>query len=127
MKLKFLYFLSLFLLALLSVQNISAQTYQDVRQILITKCASCHKSTDSEAPFSLETYQDIKKRTRMIKEVIQSNYMPPWMPDSHYQDFANNRQLSGEEKEKIIKWIDKGAPQGNKKTTKYTIKNNFSH
>ena len=115
MKLKFLYFLNLFLLTLFSVQNISAQTYQDVRQILINKCASCHKSTDSEAPFSLETYQDVKKRTRMIKEVIQSNYMPPWMPDSHYQDFANNRQLSGEEKDKIIKWIDKGAPQGNKK------------
>ncbi|WP_257094105.1 hypothetical protein [Sphingobacterium sp. E70] len=40
--------------------------------------------------------------------------MPPWMPDVHYQDFANNRQLTKEEKNKIIEWIDAGAVEGKK-------------
>lgn len=101
-----------FLLVIIRSQPVNAQTYQDVQPILISKCAPCHKLENGEAPFPLESFQDFKKRTRMVKEVIQSNYMPPWMPDSHYRDFANNRQLTSEEKEKIIQWIDAGAPLG---------------
>lgn len=97
-----------------SMQLLNAQTYQDVREILISKCAVCHKSKESEAPFPLANYQDFKKRIRMVKEVIETNYMPPWMPDVHYQDFANNRQLTKEEKNKIIEWIDAGAVEGKK-------------
>lgn len=115
MKSTQLYLLSLMLLATLTVQQTHAQTYQDVKQILISKCAVCHKSSDGEAPFPLETYHDFKKRSKMVKEVIQTNFMPPWMPNPHYQDFANNRQLSSTEKEMIIKWIDSGAPEGKNK------------
>lgn len=112
MKSTILYLLGLILLTTVTVQQAHAQTYQDVKQILISKCAVCHKSTDGEAPFPLETYQDFKKRSKMVKEVIQTNFMPPWMPDPHYQDFANNRQLSSTEKEMIVKWIDSGVPEG---------------
>jgi len=115
MKLIFFYFLGLMLFTVATAQQGNAQTYQNIKQILISKCVVCHKSPDGEAPFSLETYQDVKKRSRTIKEVVQSGFMPPWMADSHYQDFANNRQLSQEEKEKIINWIDSGAPPGKDK------------
>lgn len=99
-------------------QPINAQTFQDVQPILTSKCATCHKLENGEAPFPLQSYEDVKKRVRMIKDVIQSNYMPPWMPNSHYRDFANNRELTQEEKEKIITWIDSGAPQGKSKRRK---------
>lgn len=115
MKSTLLYLVGLMLLATVTVQQSYAQTFQDVKQILISKCAVCHKSTDGEAPFPLETYQDFKKRSKMVKEVVQTNFMPPWMPDPHYQDFANNRQLSATEKEMIVKWIDSGVPEGKNK------------
>lgn len=115
MKSHVVFLLSFILFSTTASQNAVGQTYQDVKPILLNKCAVCHKNTDSEAPFPLENYQDFKKRSLMIKDVILSNYMPPWMADPHYQDFANNRQLSAEEKQKIIQWIDRGAPQGNNK------------
>lgn len=121
MKSTLLYLLGLILLATVTVQQTHAQTYQDVKQILISKCTVCHKSTDGEAPFPLETYQDFKKRSKMVKEVVQTNFMPPWMPDPHYQDFANNRQLSATEKEMIVKWIDSGVPEGKNKVKRQVV------
>ena len=87
------------------------QTYTDVQPIITVKCVTCHR-TGGDAPFTLETYQSLKKRTSFIKQVIETNYMPPWRADAHYRDFANNRTLSTSEKETILNWIANNAPEG---------------
>jgi hypothetical protein len=89
----------------------AGQSYADVQPIFANKCASCHR-TDGAAPFPLETYKDIRKRTSFIKEVIETGYMPPWKPDIHYNDFANNRSLTKEERNAILTWIAANAPEG---------------
>jgi hypothetical protein len=86
-------------------------TYTDVKPIFKAKCASCHRVGDA-APFTLTSYNDIRKRGQFIKHVIETGYMPPWRADIHYTDFANSRQLTNAEKQKILKWIAANMPAG---------------
>lgn len=109
-----------FLFCICSVAIIKAQsvTYKDVEPIFFQKCVACHRAGDA-APFSLMSYDDIVKRLSFVKEVLEKNYMPPWKADVHYRDFANNRMLSEEQKNTILKWIENKAPKG-----KYKEKDN---
>ena len=86
----------------------------DIAPIIFDKCTSCHRRGQS-GPFSLQTYQDVSKRARTIQAVIDSGYMPPWKPVNHDVQFANDRRLSVEQKEKIKHWIVSGKPEGDGK------------
>ncbi|GAB3742685.1 cytochrome c [Spirosoma lituiforme] len=86
-------------------------TYSDIEPIILSKCAVCHRPGDA-APFSLITYADVAKRASFIKKVVTINYMPPWRADTHYTEFANDRSLSETDKNKLLSWIDQGAPKG---------------
>jgi len=83
----------------------------DIAPLMYSKCAPCHHPGDS-APFSLLTYEDVKKRADSIARVTRSGYMPPWLPEHGYGDFAGERRLTPEEIETIANWVKAGAPQG---------------
>ena len=85
--------------------------YAEVAKIFQAKCATCHRPGEA-APFALVSYDDIAKRATFIKKVVESGYMPPWKADVHYRDFANDRSLTPEERERIVRWIDAGAEKG---------------
>jgi len=87
---------------------------KEIAPIIRAKCATCHKPNEA-APFSLMSYEDVVKRTSFIREVVQSKYMPPWKADKHYVEYSNDRSLTQEEINKIIKWIDNKAPRGEDK------------
>lgn len=87
-------------------------TYEeDIEPIITQNCTPCHKPGEA-GPFTLLNYQDVAKRAKFIKEVVQSGYMPPWKADNNYVHFANDRSLSKEDISKIVRWVDSGAPQG---------------
>jgi hypothetical protein len=90
----------------------TAITYKQVQSIINRKCVTCHR-TDGYAPFSLETFDDVKKRAQFIKHVIGSGYMPPWKANNHYRSFANDKSLSTTEKKLVLQWIEQGCIQGN--------------
>ena len=104
----------LLVLILATLANSNAQQltyYKDVQPIMLNKCAPCHRPGES-APFSLLTYEDVKKRTSFIQEVVESGYMPPWRADNNYVHFANDRTLTAKEKEIIINWVKGDALAG---------------
>ncbi|MGE9314331.1 cytochrome c [Niabella sp. CJ426] len=111
MKISFLYNNVLCSVFTLFAHYTYAQTYADVKSIVDVKCVSCHNSRTGDAPFSLETFKDIKKRIQTVRKTIADNYMPPWTADPHYQDYANNRSLSPKDKSLLIQWIDSGAEE----------------
>jgi hypothetical protein len=76
--------------------------------VIINKCAPCHKG-GGDAPFSLATYADVKKRISTVKAVVETNYMPPWKADNNYCSYSNDKSLSGSEKKTILDWIANGA------------------
>ncbi len=84
----------------------------DIAPIVYEKCATCHHPGDA-APFSLLTYQDVKKRAAQIAAATRSRYMPPWLPERGYGDFAGDRSLTPEQIATIAAWVRAGAPEGN--------------
>jgi Flp pilus assembly protein TadD len=99
-------------LALAAVSAAQAATFShDIAPIVYEKCAPCHHPGEA-APFSLLTYQDVRKRAALIATVTRSGFMPPWLPEHGYGDFAGERRLTPDEIATIASWVKDGAPKG---------------
>jgi hypothetical protein len=94
-------------------QERSAPTFsKDVVPILQEKCQDCHRP-DSIAPMSLLTYEQTRPWAKSIRERVISRNMPPWHLDKTVgiQHFKNDRSLSDQQIDTIVRWVDGGAPQ----------------
>lgn len=89
----------------------SVTYHKHIAPILYEFCAPCHRPGES-APFSLLTYQDARKRAALIASVTRRRYMPPWLPQPGYGDFANERRLTDTQIDRIGQWAAAGAPEG---------------
>ena len=89
---------------------------RDVAPILQAKCEVCHRP-DNIGPMSLITYEDVRPWVRSIKARVVSRDMPPWHLDKGVgiQKFINDRSLSDQEIDTIVRWIDTGASRGDMK------------
>lgn len=86
---------------------------KEVVAIFHQQCVICHRPGEA-APFSLLTYEDAKKRGKLIAQVTQSKQMPPWKAGHGDVAFRNERRLSREEIGVIQHWVDAGMPEGDK-------------
>jgi len=83
----------------------------DIAPLMYQYCAACHHPGEA-GPFSLLSYQDVKKRAAQIATVTHSRYMPPWLPEPGYGDFVDERRLSDAQIRLIADWVSAGAPEG---------------
>ena len=86
---------------------------KDVAPIFRARCEACHRP-GYIAPMSLQTYAESRPWARSIKNRVETRQMPPWHIDKSVgiQDFQNDRSLSNDEIDTIVRWVDGGAPQG---------------
>jgi len=84
---------------------------EHVAPIIFNVCASCHRPGEA-APFSLLTYEDVRKRGKLIATVTQSRYMPPWHADSDMGSFRDDRRLTDAQVRTIQDWVQAGMPEG---------------
>jgi tetratricopeptide (TPR) repeat protein/mono/diheme cytochrome c family protein len=90
----------------------TARTFnKHIAPIVFQNCAACHHPGGS-APFSLLTYEDVKKRAKQIATVTRSRYMPPWLPEPGYGEFVGERRLTEDQITMIQQWTDQGALEG---------------
>jgi tetratricopeptide (TPR) repeat protein/mono/diheme cytochrome c family protein len=82
-----------------------------IAPIVFEHCAGCHRPGQA-APFSLLSFQDVKKHATDIAEVTARRYMPPWLPEHGYGEFADERRLSAEQIGVIQQWVAEGAVEG---------------
>ena len=47
---------------------------EDVAKIIYNNCTECHRNGQA-APFTLQPYNDVKKRARLITKVTEDRYM----------------------------------------------------
>jgi hypothetical protein len=89
---------------------------KDVAPIFQDKCEACHRP-DSIAPMSLKTYAEARPWARSIRARVADHQMPPWSIDKTVgiQKFKNDRSLTPEQIDTILRWVDAGAPQGDPK------------
>ena len=84
---------------------------QDIAPIIYQNCTPCHRSGGA-APFLLTEYQHVFRKKKTILAVTQSGLMPPWPADRMYSHFLGERYLSDSDKDKLKRWIEGGAPEG---------------
>ena len=84
---------------------------KDIAPIIFDNCTSCHRKGES-GPFPLETYRDVTKRGRLIKDVTASRYMPPWHAAPADVRYVGERGLTDGEIGTIRSWVEGGMPEG---------------
>jgi mono/diheme cytochrome c family protein len=85
----------------------------DVAPIVYTHCSTCHRPGQA-APFSLLSYDDVKRRATLIVAATGRRYMPPWhaTPLPGFPEFRDDRRLADADIATIKAWVDGGMPAG---------------
>jgi mono/diheme cytochrome c family protein len=84
---------------------------RDIAPILYNSCVSCHRPGEV-APMSLLTYQDARPWAKSIRAKVMTREMPPWGADPRFGKWKDDRSLSPDQIDTIVKWVDGGAPKG---------------
>ncbi len=89
---------------------------KDIAPIFQAKCEACHRP-DSIGPMALRTYAEARPWARSIRARVEARQMPPWHVDRTVgiQSFKNDRSLTDDQVATVLKWVDRGAPQGDPK------------
>jgi len=87
---------------------------EHVAPIVFKQCAVCHRPGEA-APFSLLSYEDVRKRGKLIASVTKSRYMPPWLADTEMGSFRDDRRLTEAQIRTIQDWVQAGMPEGDPK------------
>lgn len=88
--------------------------YKDVAPIIYSQCSVCHRPGES-GPFSLLTFEDVKRHAAQIATVTKSRFMPPWQPQAGYGEFAEERRLTDAQIQTIQQWVAGGELPGNRR------------
>lgn len=91
----------------LEMESESALDFEKLVPIFKTYCSTCH-GPNGNGPFPLDSYSQIKKRAKAIKEALQSRIMPPWRADNSYRIYHNDQSIPDSSRKQIIQWIDEG-------------------
>src|SRR5262245_16142874 len=84
----------------------------DIAPIVFKNCSTCHRTGQQAVPFTLLSYEDVKKHAESIARVTLARRMPPWPPDPVTPEFIAERRLTGEQIDTIQRWVQAGAPEG---------------
>jgi len=99
-------------LGLLSASEAPHVTFnRDVLPLLQRHCQTCHRPGEA-APMSLLTYETTRPWAKAMKAAVLSHKMPPWYADPHYGHFRNDRRMPEADVQRLVAWVDAGAPEG---------------
>ena len=83
----------------------------DIAPIVAEKCAGCHEP-GGIGPMPLNTYAQVKTYSPMIREVIRTGRMPPYLADETVGKFQDDGRLSPDQKKAMVHWVEGGAQRG---------------
>ena len=84
---------------------------RDIAPIVFQSCVSCHRQ-GGPAPFSLTTYDEVRRRATQIATVTKSRFMPPWKVEPRVSHFVGQDPLTDAQIASLAAWATNGAPQG---------------
>jgi hypothetical protein len=90
-------------------------TYSNqVARIVQANCQVCHQPGQI-GPMSLMTYQEVRRYSRRIRDLVAAREMPPYHYDTDVgiQELDGDWRLSDDDIHTIVSWVDQGAPEGN--------------
>jgi len=97
----------------ISAVSLTAQVTfsENVAPIVYHRCAGCHRPGEA-APFSLLSYDDVKKHGKIIAAVTAARIMPPWKAEPASYAYKDSRRLTDDELKTIQTWVKQGMPEG---------------
>ena len=105
------------LFSLIAVRAVAAASpakvtfYRQIAPIVYANCTPCHRPGES-GPFSLVTYEDVRRRALQVAAVTKRRFMPPWLPEPGHGNFAEERRLTDLQIQLIQAWVAQGAVAG---------------
>jgi tetratricopeptide (TPR) repeat protein len=85
--------------------------YRQIAPIIYQNCTPCHRPGES-GPFSLITYEDVRRHALQVAAVTKRRFMPPWLPEPGHGEFAEERRLTNAQIQLIQAWVAQGALAG---------------
>lgn len=91
-------------------QHASLSYVNDIAPIIADNCAECHRE-GGIAPFAMDSSLAVQGWSPMIREVVLTKRMPPGQIDNKVgHKMKNEMNLSDEEMQKLVRWVDAGSP-----------------
>lgn len=87
---------------------------REIAPLIWKRCTPCHRPGQI-GPFSLISYDDVRRRAALIAAVTRTRLMPPWKPLPGHGEFSDSRRLADDELAMLQQWIAAGTPQGDPK------------
>ena len=84
---------------------------KDVAPIVQERCLECHRP-GQVAPMSLMTYEEARPWAASIRKLVAAGKMPPYPADPESLPFQGDMNLSKEEIDTIVAWVDQGVAFG---------------
>ena len=82
---------------------------QEISRIVAKRCLACHGEGSS---VSLATYAEARPWAKAIRDQVLTRRMPPWGAVHGAGDFRNDPSLTEAEMERVVGWVEGGAPEG---------------
>ena len=91
--------------------------HEHVLPIMQANCQTCHRPSGTNisgliAPMSFMNYAETRPWARAIARKVESREMPPWFASAPKGVFENERGLTDDEIDTIVRWVEAGAPAG---------------
>jgi mono/diheme cytochrome c family protein len=84
---------------------------RQIAPIIYQNCSSCHRPGEA-APFSLLSYEDVKRKAKTIGRATSSRIMPPWKAEPASYPYRDERRVTEKQIALIQSWIAAGMPEG---------------
>ena len=85
--------------------------YADVKPLMESHCVACHQA-GAVGAFSLDTLDAVSIVSEYVADAVQDRRMPPWLAEDGCEEYRDDIQLTEEEIDTILEWIDNGKPEG---------------
>ena len=95
----------------LAEERVAPNFSEHVAPIIFQNCTTCHRKGEG-APFEFTSYENIRKRGKLIARVTESGFMPPWHASSKDFKFTGERGLTNAQVETLADWVEGGMPEG---------------
>ena len=92
-------------------ENADVTFAREIAPIIFANCTTCHRE-GAVAPFSLESFADVRRHAEQIRVMAELKLMPPWKPTRGFGRFRDEQFLTEREIQLLGHWIDVGMPLG---------------
>ncbi len=82
-----------------------------IAPIIYQNCSPCHRPGEA-APFSLLSYEDVKRKAKTIGRATSERAMPPWKAEPASYAYRDERRLTEQQIALIRAWVAAGMPEG---------------